>query len=750
MKKSIKTPTKIGMLFASFMLVCSIVSATTYTAVLSGNWSASATWGGTAPPFVLSTTDQVIIPLTINVTMDQNVTVNGALASIDVLGTLSASPYIKLDVISGTLAGAGSVNAANIVFGAAAAVTSTGAIIADSINDAIASLNSTAQITFYNALNLSGILTMDAAGVLTAGTNSNIIISGGSIALSGGSLALTANYDVKYITSSAMAGLELTGTGLGTVTIAVPVADTVALLSDVVMTDSLKFTSGTLKLNGFNLTTTSQLTGPVAIAGDMLSSVVINTPTGLSNALNFVKGFRNVNNLTVNVGAGNSVAISSPLTVNGVLMIATGSMLNISNETLTVVGDLTGLGMIQVNALSKLAFTGVSAITGNVSLSGIMMSKFTENIGLGKSITMATALNVDTLDLMSGTLVLNGNDLSVNGDITAAGTGLILSSSKSDITITAANAIAGQLTFSALGDTIHNMMVAIGSAGSVKLGSNLNIKDTLRFVTGYVDLDSNNLSIGMAGAVTGANTNAYVITSGGGDLFMDLSASRNRTFQVGTLNNYLPAGLSLNASSDSGTVGVNVSPNVYAQGTTGVEISLSQPMVNATWLFQNNIGAGINANMQLSWPASMELNGFIHANDYISHYASVWDDIGDSMVATLSGSLYSVTRANITSMSPFAVFDQKTIPTSINEVAAANADFIIYPNPTSENLYVKNATGTTGLVNVEVYNTLGQMVSNFQSTNDLIAVPVSQLAAGTYLIRLYNDTMQVVKKFSKI
>lgn len=46
MKKSIKTPTKIGMLFASFMLVCSIVSATTYTAVLSGNWSASATWGG--------------------------------------------------------------------------------------------------------------------------------------------------------------------------------------------------------------------------------------------------------------------------------------------------------------------------------------------------------------------------------------------------------------------------------------------------------------------------------------------------------------------------------------------------------------------------------------------------------------------------------------------------------------------------------------------------------------------------------
>ncbi|HTB31475.1 MAG TPA: T9SS type A sorting domain-containing protein [Bacteroidia bacterium] len=750
MKKSIKTPTKIGMLLASFMLVCSIVSATTYTAVLSGNWSASATWGGTAPPFVLSTTDQVIIPLLINVTMDQNVTLNGASASLDVLGTLSASPFIKLNDISGTITGAGSINAANIIFGAAATVTATGAIIADSINDAMAALNSTAQITFYNVLDLSGVLTMDAAGILTAGANSNILISGGSIALLGGSLALTATYNVKYITSSALAGLELTGTGLGTVTIATPIADTVALLSNVIMTDSLKFTSGILKLNGFTLTTVSQITGAVAIAGNMLSSVIINTPAGLSNALNFVKGFQNVNNLTVNVGGGNSVAISSPLTVNGVLMIATGSTLNISNEALTVVGDLTGLGMMQVNALSKLAFTGITSVTGDVALSGIMLSKFTENIGAGKTLTLATALKVDTLDLMSGTLVLNGNNMSVNGDVTAAGTGLILSTSKSDITVTTTNAVTGPIMFSALGDSIHNMTVTIGNSGSVKLGTDLIIKDTLHFFSGYVDLDSNNLSIGMAGAVTGAGINAYVITSGGGDLIMDASVSKARTFQVGTVTNYLPALISLNSGSDSGTIGLSVSPKVYAQGITGVVISASQPMVDATWLFQNNIGSGINANMTLSWAASAEVNGFMHANDYISHYASMWDDIGDSMVANLAGGLYSVTRANITSMSPFAVFEQKTIPTSINEVTKANSDFIIYPNPASENLYVKNATGTTGLVNVEVYNTLGQLVSNFQSTNDLIAVPVSQLAAGTYLIRLYNDNLDMVKKFSKM
>jgi hypothetical protein len=750
MKKSIKNPTKIGMLLASFMLVCSIVSATTYTAVLSGNWSASATWGGTAPPFTLSTTDQVIIPLTFTVTMDQNVTLNGALSSINVLGTLSASPFIMLDVISGTLSGAGSINAANIVLGAAAIVTSTGAIVADSINDAIATLNTTAQITFYNVLNLSGVLTMDAAGVLTAGANSNIIISGGNIALSGGLLALTADYTVKYINSSALAGLELTGTGLGTVTIDVPPADTVALVADAILTDSLKFIGGILKLNGFNLTTSSQITGPVAIAGNILSSVTINTPIGLSNAIGFIKGFQNLDNLTVNVGVGNSVAISSPVTVNGILMIATGSALNISNEALTVAGNLTGTGMMDVNALSKLAFTGIATVTGDVTLSGIMLGKLTENIGAAKTLTLVTALNVDTLDLMSGTLVLNGNNLSVNADVTAAGTGLILSSSKSNISVTTANAVTGPLTFALLGDSINNMTVTIGNAGSVKLGSDLNIKGTLSFVTGYVDLDSNNLQMAKAAVISGANKTAYIITSGGGNLIMSANLSKIDTFQVGTLANYLPAITSLNISSDTGTIGLSVSPEVYSHGTTGVVISAFQPMVNATWFFQNNIGAGINANMTLAWTASAEVNGFANTWDYISHYSSMWDDIGDSMNAIVSGGLMSITRANITSMSPFAVFDKKTVTTSVNEVSKTNGDFIIYPNPVSENLYVKNTTGITGLVNVEIYNTLGQMVSSFQMTDEVNAVPVNNLTTGTYLIRFYNDNMEVVQKFSKI
>src|SRR6185312_15888730 len=105
---------KTGLLSASLALVSGVASATTYTAVISGNWSLSATWGGTAPAFTLGANDIVIVPLGVTVTMDQNVTLNGSLSELNVLGTLSALPNIKLNDISGTIAGTGTINVANM------------------------------------------------------------------------------------------------------------------------------------------------------------------------------------------------------------------------------------------------------------------------------------------------------------------------------------------------------------------------------------------------------------------------------------------------------------------------------------------------------------------------------------------------------------------------------------------------------------------------------------------------------------
>jgi Secretion system C-terminal sorting domain len=223
-------------------------------------------------------------------------------------------------------------------------------------------------------------------------------------------------------------------------------------------------------------------------------------------------------------------------------------------------------------------------------------------------------------------------------------------------------------------------------------------------------------------------------------------------FQVGTQNSYFPAAITLNPGSAVGTIGVNASAGVFSNGTGGVQISNYEPMVYGTWFFQNNIGTGLNADMQVWWQAAAEVNGFKHTGDYISHYtAGAWDEVmADTMTASLNAGLYTVTRTNVTSMSPFAVFDQSTVPTGVASVNSANGAFQIYPNPTDNNLYVTNPALNTGnTIYVEVYNTLGQVVTKTQYNNQLLVLPVSSLPSGDYLIRLYNDDMSVVKKFIK-
>lgn len=80
MKNKISS-SKIGFIIVVALLGSNFARAAgTFTAAASGNWSSSATWGGTPPPFTLAAGDQVTIGSGITVTMDSNVNVNGLLA----------------------------------------------------------------------------------------------------------------------------------------------------------------------------------------------------------------------------------------------------------------------------------------------------------------------------------------------------------------------------------------------------------------------------------------------------------------------------------------------------------------------------------------------------------------------------------------------------------------------------------------------------------------------------------------------
>ena len=68
--------------------------------------------------------------------------------------------------------------------------------------------------------------------------------------------------------------------------------------------------------------------------------------------------------------------------------------------------------------------------------------------------------------------------------------------------------------------------------------------------------------------------------------------------------------------------------------------------------------------------------------------------------------------------------------------------FIMYPNPTSDKLYIK------GLNNyyLKVYNRLGQIILKANNTH---AIDVSSLSVGIYLIEVSDGVKSSTKRFVK-
>ncbi len=998
---NLQRPIKFGILFIAFLLTYFSANSTTFTAQASGNWSSTTTWGGAAPSFN-PTVDIITIPATIAVTLDNNLTVDGATALLTVIGTLNSGANYGLTINSGTLAGTGTVNVSSLVLGTFALVTFTGNVTATNLSSSATSLQAAANLMVNQNLTISGgIFTIKNGGTLGTAANANIILAGGQLALSGGTLALTSNYNVSYTNVGVMTGIELNGSGLKNITVNVPSGNAVTLSNNLTLNGTLTLTSGTLDLGGKNLTISG--TGDIAVGGSGIilsssaSNIVINSSTGISGTINFGSTTNTVNNLTVNVGNGNMVKTTGNLTVNGTLYLSSGTLslnslnlqitgnvstgtgdivstssdlmintsasisgalnfsgasnglnnvtinvgpgntvqvsgsitvsgtltfssgnLVLNNTNLTITGDVTsaGSGGITSTSGSNLYFnstasmtgslnftgtgsslnnltvnvgsgnnakimgtlnvTGTLALTGgalslnntNLTLSGNLTSSanggiisnsnsnitingsasltgainftgnsvinnFVLNIGTGNnaqitgSLTVAGNLNLASgtlamnsmnltingnilanangmissngasnliiiasnsmtgslnftnaanalnnfsltigsgntaqlsgklsvngnLTLTSGTLVLSNADLTIAGDVAAGLGGIISSTSTSNLTISSSNSITGSLKFDNGNNTLHNFTVNIGGNGSVKLSSDLNIQGTLNFMGGKLDLSNNKLIFLASATVTGAGSSSYIITGSTGAVLMSMTAgSAATTFHVGTSTQYLPATITLNSGSSSGKVDVGVSENVFVSGTSGADLSLTQKLVDATWMVHSDITTNLNLNLQLGWAASAEVNGFNRNTCYISHYINSKWDASAVAAASVNGSMYSMTRTNITSLSPFAVFEQGAISNGIN-AENVNSTFSLYPNPASEQITVITNGSDENPVHLRIINMKGQVVKDVSVTNREENISVSTLEPGCYYIKMDNENTYVTKEFIKV
>jgi len=829
MKKSLHYLKRISLVVLASMLIGVSASAATFTAVASGNWSSTVTWGGTIPSLT-NTIDQVTIPIGISVNMDNSVTLNGALASLTVNGTLTANAGTTLMTSIGTIAGTGVITTDHAVFGVNAVLTFTGSFTTNTMSNWALTLQSGANLMVNQTLTLAtGTLSIIAGGTFSTAANATIIDSAGALTINGGTLSLVSNYNVIYNGSSISTGVELSGTStLNNLTVAVSGLSTVTLMSHVTVNGTLTLSSGVLALNAFDLHVNGDVSGSGTgtISSTITSNISLHSTTGITGTLNFTGGLNSVNNLTIdvgtsfharihgtllihgtlsltsgilvinssditingnvsgigmlsgdamanltitttgglsgglsfdvsgqllnnfniNVGSGNSVILSSNLNVAGTLSLTGGSNINISGVMLTLNGDLNGSGSFIVNTSSSLVLNASASLTSAVTFMGTI-GNLTVNVGSLSTVRLGSHVTVSgLLTLSGGTLDLNSYDLTIMGDVSGSGTGVISSTVNSNVFVTTTMTITGALRFSSTNNNVNNFTVNIGGNGNVRLGTDLIVHGTLHFTSGTISTGSNTLHIAASGMITGASTTSYVITDAGGSLALFLTAGDTTgvIFHVGTLVRYYPARVVLNVGSNSGNIMVSAVDHVWANGTSGINLSTDQPLVDATWIFNTDITSNLNVNMWLMWSTSAEINGFDRTHAYISHYTlGAWDNTSISS-AFAQGNLYAIGRMNITSFSPFAVFDQNTA-TGVPQVAKTN-DFEIYPNPSSDYIFIKNSFSADDNVFVDVIDDFGKVVATHRITSDDAVISLNGLSAGNYILKVYNDKINTVTK----
>lgn len=478
-----------------------------------------------------------------------------------------------------------------------------------------------------------------------------------------------------------------------------------------------------------------------------------------SFAAAFTSGFSFTGSLTANAFHSTNANINSAATIlvdntlylaGGTMTMAAGSLSLSNNATIVVDGGVITLsgGTANLTSTYHVMYKGATSTAG-IELSGSGLTNITINTNSGQEVKLSNDLTVNgSLMLTMGALNLNNNNLTftANGDLAASGSGTITSSSGSDMTINASGGLSGTLRFTAGGNTVDDFTLNLGSGtASVMVNGDLMISGNLNLQQGRLNMGANKLEVDANATVSGGSANSFIITGTGGTLSLNLNTGAVKTFHIGTNNDYAPITIKSNSGSVSTRLNIGVNADVKANGTTGASASATQPLVNATWFVASSATAGVDVDMTVMWSTNMEVNSFNRAKAYISHYMNSSWDLYASSAATMSGSMYSMTRAGVQSFSPFAVFDENTT-LSVNEIAtkmSAN----IYPNPATDviNIAVQGSNTDMG---AEIYNVSGQLVySAVVQSNS--SINISNLPDGMYYLRLNSSTANSTHKFVK-
>lgn len=520
----------------------------------------------------------------------------------------------------------------------------------------------------------------------------------------------------------------------------------------VTLTNNVTFSStASLTVLG-NLNTAGSGVGLIMVSGALTGSGTIDVDSfvlGLGSGITYTGNImtNKMTSLGTNISSATNITVRKTLTLSSGVMAVAGGTLNMGmGSTITLNGgSITSSGSGTLNFDSTYNVVYMMSGTTGAELSGSGLDSVTVNASGAVSLSSNTNIN-GMLILKSGMLSMNNHNLtfSASGNLSGTGSGTLSATASSSLMINSTTGLMGALNFTSGSNTLNNITVNMGGSSSLNLGSDLNVNGTLLLQSGKVKLGTNNLKINAGGMISGGGANSYVVADGTGKLVLNLAANGADTFAIGTATDYTPMVISANSGSVTSDVGLSVSGSVLSSGTTGTDLSATQPMVKNTWFITSSVTSGFNFTLMAMWNSGLEVNSFNRTQAYISHYTSGSWDVASPSSATVSGGMYTMTRAGITSLSPFMVTDKDAVTTSVANINFTKNDIILYPNPTGDKLYFQSSEVVD---NILVYDIFGNRILSGKVVNNSIGV--EGLSPGTYYIHLTGENMNTTRTFIK-
>lgn len=563
----------------------------------------------------------------------------------------------------------------------------------------------------------------------------------------------------KY-TSVASGNFSATSTWMGGITppLTLLASDTIIIASghDVVLDNDLSVPNNTnlLDVKGIFRTTvphyvTFNSAASLFISGivDVDSMAIVNTTNSNITGQMTIRKIRWMNFLPSGNG---TITILEHLHLLGPLNTAAGCTVNIGNNAIINMrgGSMPASSNIVFPATYDVTYTvgAFSQLTGK-ELDAPGLRHITLDINDTTELKLGADVNISNgnLTLLSGTLSLNNHHLIIsnNADIVAAGIGHIKSTSASNVSITNNTGISGALKFRTAGNTVGILSINPANGATIKMGSDLKVTNNIDFQNGKIDVQNYDLSLIAGATLTGNDANKYIITSGVGALVADVGSGLSYTYPIGTATHYLPCIVTSKNNTVYNRLRARVNPEVKTLGTTGSNMALKQPMVNATW-FVEHTNTSVDLDIELMWDVALEVAPFNRSIAYISHFAGAnWDKIPGTPAQAGTGSMYSIKRAGIKSLSPFAVFDNNTV--GVKDIAIAS-NVRIYPNPATTVLNIDVETP----IQATIFNTSGQQVSSNKIDSNNQSINISALPKGIYYMQLKSDVTNTMSKFIKL